>query len=97
MVAIELSARKLCNLHLPGRAVPVALHTPNWGEHAVAGGPKFQSRHHLGPRRKLRSPKLKCESLEISEVRGLVEKCITVTLGPFESKVARLYIAVGPL
>jgi len=40
------------------------------------------------------------ESLEISKVRGfLKEKCITVTLGPFESKVAHLYIAiaVGPL
>jgi len=26
----------------------------------------------------------------------LKEKCITVTLGPFESKVAHLYIDVGP-
>jgi len=37
---------------------------------------------------------------EISEVRGpLKEECVTVTLGPFESKVGQLYIAVavGPL
>jgi len=41
---------------------------------------------------------LKC--VEISDVTGpLKEKCITVTLGPFESKVGQLYIAVaaGPL
>jgi len=29
--------------------------------------------------------------------RPLKEKCVTVTLGPFESKVAHLYIAIGPL
>jgi len=65
---------------------------PNWGGHAVTGGPKFQSCHHLAPQRKLRSPKLKYEVLEISEVRDpLKEKCITVILGPFESKVFSHY------
>jgi len=59
---------------------------PNWGVHAVTGGPKFQSRHHLGSQRKLRSPKLKYESLEISEVRG-----------PFERKVLMHYSYFGPL
>jgi len=50
--------------------------TPNWGANAVTGGPKFQSRHHLAPQRRLRSPKLKYEALEISDVRV-----------PFERKV----------
>jgi len=57
---------------------------PNWGAHAVTGGPIFQSRHHLAPQRKLRSPKLKYEVLEISEVKG-----------PFERKVHYSYF--GPL
>ena len=57
---------------------------PIGGEHVVTGGPKFQSRHHLSPQRKLRSPKLKYEALEISEVRG-----------PFERKVHCSYC--GPL
>jgi len=60
--------------------------------HAVTGGPKFQSRHHLAPQRKLRAPKLKYEALEISEVWGaLKEKCITVISGPFERKVFTHY------
>jgi len=42
--------------------------------HAVTGGPKFQSRQHLAPQRKLRSRKLKYEALEISEVRGRFER-----------------------
>jgi len=66
------------------RAGSAALHTPQLGGHAVTGGPKFQSRHHLVPQRKLRSPKLEYESLEISEVRG-----------PFERKVH--YSHFGPL
>ena len=41
---------------------------PNWGGHAVTGGPKFQSRNNLAPQRKLRSPKLKYEAWEISKV-----------------------------
>ena len=56
------------------RAVSAALHTPQLGGHVATGGPKFQSRHHLAPQRKLRSPKLKCEALEISEFRGPVER-----------------------
>ena len=70
-----------------GRAVSAALHTPQLGGHAVTRGPKFQSRHHLAPQRKLRSPKLKYEALEISEVRGP----FTVILGPFESKLFSHY------
>jgi len=54
------------------------------GGHSVTGGPKFQSRHHFAPQRKLRSLKLKYEALEISEVRG-----------PFERKVHYSYF--GPL
>ena len=55
----------------------------NWGVHAVTGGPKFQSCHHLALQRKLRSPKLEYEALEIIEVRG-----------PFERKVHYSYF--GP-
>jgi len=33
-------------------------------------GPKIQSRYHVAPQRKLRSPKLKYEAQESSEVRG---------------------------
>ena len=71
-------------------AVSAALHTPLMGgAHDVTGGPKFKSCHHLASQRKLRCPKLKYESLEIIEFRGgpFKEKCITVALGPFESKV----------
>ena len=56
----------------------------------LSQGPKIQSRHHLAPIESFDSPKLKYEALEISEVRGpLKEKClcITIILGPFESKV----------
>jgi len=56
------------------RAVSAALHTLQLGGDAVTGGPKFQSRHHLGPQRKLRSPILKYESLEISGLRGSFER-----------------------
>jgi len=49
-------------------------------------GPKIQSRHHLAPQRKLRSPKLKYEALEISEPRR-----------PFERKVLMNYSYFGPL
>jgi len=49
---------------------------PIEGAHAVAGGPKFQSRDIFALQRKLRFPNLKCEALEISEFRG-----------PFETKL----------
>jgi len=49
-------------------------------------GPKIQSCHHLAPHMKLRSPNLKYEALEISEVSG-----------PFEGKVLRHYRHFGPL
>ena len=66
------------------RAVSAAPHTFQLGGNAVTGGPKFQSRHHLAPQRKLRSPKLKYEALEINEF-----------MGHFETKVH--YSFFGPL
>jgi len=64
-----------------------ALHAPNRGG-TLSQVPKIQSRYHLASPKKLRSPKLKYEALEISGVGG-----------PFEIKVAYLYItiAVGTL
>jgi len=82
------------------RAVSAALTPPNCGG-ALSQGSKIPVPLLLSISEKASIPKLKYEALEISEVRGtLKEKCITVTLGPFESKVAHLYIAVvavGPL
>ena len=49
-------------------------------------GPKIQSRHHFATQRKLRSPKLKYEALEFSNIRG-----------PFERKVLMHYSYFGPL
>jgi len=68
------------------RAVSTAFHTPQFGDPHCHRGPKIQSRHHLSPQRKLRCPKLKYESLEVSEVRG-----------PFERKVLMHYSYFGPL
>ena len=48
---------------------PHSIH-PNWGGPRWQRGPKIQSRHLVSTQRKLRSPKLKYEALEISEVRG---------------------------
>jgi len=49
---------------------------PPIGGSTLSQGPKIQSRHHLGPQRKLRPPKLRYEALEISEVGGpFKEKC----------------------
>ena len=55
-------------------------------ELTLSQGPKIQSCHHLAPHMKLRSPNLKYEALEISEVSG-----------PFEGKVLRHYRHFGPL
>ena len=68
------------------RAVSAALHTPRLGGDTLSQGAKNQSRHHLAPQWKLRSPKLKYEAVEISEVSG-----------PFERKVLMLYSYIGPL
>jgi len=79
---------------------------PNWGVPRCHSGPKIQSRHHFSPQRKLRSPKLKYEALEISEVRGPFERKVHYRyFGPLwkqgiytlqlESKVAHLYIVVA--
>jgi len=67
-------------------AVSAALHTPQSGGPTLSQGPKIQSRHHLAPQKMLRSPKLKYEALEISEVRG-----------PFERKVLMHHSYFGPL
>ena len=72
------------------RAVSAALHTPQLGAPRCHRGPKIQSRHHLAPKRKLRSPKLKYEALEISGVRGPFERKVLMYysyIGPFQSKV----------
>jgi len=86
------------------KAVSAALHIIQLGRaHAVTEGPKFHSRYHLTSERKLRSPNLKDEALEISEVRGPSERkahnsyfgplwkqgvyTLQVLLDPFESKV----------
>jgi len=58
---------------------------PNWGARCHRG-PNVQSRYHLAPQRKLRSPKLKYEALEISEVRG-----------PFDRKVLMHDSYLGPI
>jgi len=68
------------------RAVSAALHTPRLGGDTLSQGAKNQSRHHLAPQWKLRSPKLKYEAVEISEVSG-----------HFERKVLMLYSYIGPL
>jgi len=63
--------------------------SPNWGG-TLSQGPKIQSHHHLNTQRRFQHPKLKNEALEISEVGGPSKEkrlYITVTLGPFESKV----------
>ena len=41
---------------LAGRAVSAALHNPQLGGPRCQGVPKFQSRHHLAPQRRFRSP-----------------------------------------
>jgi len=82
------------------RAVSAALHTPSW-ETTLSQGPNIQSSHHLAPEKKASTPILKYEALEISEFGGsLDEKCvnITVTFGPFESKILTHYNCCwGPL
>jgi len=47
---------------------------PELGGARCHKGHKIQSRHNSVPQRKLRSPKLKYEAQEISEVRGLFER-----------------------
>jgi len=77
------------------RAVSATLHTPNWGEPTLSQGAQNSVPYPLSPQRKFQSPKLKYEALEISEVMWPFEikvlRCITVTLGPFASKVFTHY------
>jgi len=78
--------------HHPQSRISCTPYPPICG-HAVTGGPKF-SPSPPKPHRKLRSPKVTYEALEISEVRGLFEEkclCIAVTLGPFKNKVFTHY------
>jgi len=61
-------------------------------------GPKIQPCHHLAPQRKLRSPKLKYEALEVNEVKGTSERKVLMHysyLGSFESKVFTHYNCWG--
>ena len=82
------------------RAVSAALHTPLGALGAHAGGhsgPWGGPRCHRGPKfspiRKLRSPKMKYEALNQWNLGALWKKglCISVTLGPFETKVFTHY------
>ena len=76
------------------RAVSAALHTLQLGRPTLSQGPKIQSRHHLAPQRKLRSPNWNMKHQKSVKLGGpLKEKClcITVTLVPFESKVFTHY------
>jgi len=66
------------------RAVSAALHTPQLGGPRCPKGPKIPVPSLLRPPEKASIPKLKYESLGISEVRG-----------PFERKVHYSYF--GPL
>ena len=70
---------------LSGPTTRAVSHAPQLGVHAVTRGPNAVPPS-LSPQRKLRSPKLKYEALEISEVRG-----------PFERKVLMHYIYFGTL
>ena len=62
-------------------------------------GPKIQSHHHLAPQRRLRSPKLKYEALEISEVRGPLEKKSAYALqlfwAPLNARYYTLQLLLG--
>jgi len=72
------------------RAVSAALHTPQLGGPTLSQEAQNSVPSPLSTPEKASIPKLKHEALEISEVRGPFEKkcfCITITLGPFESKV----------
>jgi len=82
---------------LKSRAVSAALHTPQLGGHAVTEGPKFQSRHHLAPQRRLRSPKLEYEALEISEVKGPFERKVALQVfwDPLKARYFHITPAVG--
>jgi len=73
---------------------PQSIH-PNWGP-TLSQGTKIQSRHHLALQRKLRIPKLKYKTLEISEAEGPFKRKVltadmTVALDQFESKVFTHY------
>ena len=64
------------------------------GRPTLSQGPRNSFPSPLSPPEKASTPKLKYEALEISEIRWSFEKqwlCITVTLGPFESKVFTHY------
>ena len=74
------------NLNLDQSRISRTPCPPIGAANAVTGGPKLQSRHHLAPQRKSRSPKLKYEALEISKVRGSFERKVLTHctfFGPF--------------
>jgi len=60
---------------------------------------KIQSRHHLAPQRKLWTPKLKYDALEIREVRGRFERNVAYTLqllcAPLKARYLHITTAVG--
>ena len=74
------------------RAESASLHTLQLGGPRCEQGPKIQSSHHFALQRKLRPSKLKYEALEISEVRGHLDRKVLMLysyfgLRPFESNV----------
>ena len=56
------------------RAVSTALHTPQLGGATLSQGAQNSVPSPLSRPEKTSIPKLKCEALEISEVRGLFER-----------------------
>jgi len=83
--------------HIYNQIVSAALHTPNWGGHAVTGAQNSVPLP-LSTPEKASIPKLKYETLEISEVRGPFDRkclCITVTLAPLEARHLHITTSVG--
>jgi len=68
------------------RAVSAALHTPQLGRDTLLQGAQNSVPSPLSPQRKLRSPNVKYEALEISEVRGPYERKVLSGNGSVQSR-----------
>ena len=63
------------NCHPTLQSDPYQPHTiPPIGGPTLSQRPKIQSRHHLAPKESFDPPKLKCETLEISDIGGSFER-----------------------